>query len=133
MHICICLISQAIVVACFCTFYHFISDISSIFDKGMLHFAKTNICNKLTKRYTRWARSLFVNNLNHTDYMGYAMLLNQFISAYSLYFIIFYLTIAYIYFTSKNENILQMSILLTSFIISGFHFFWTLLFYFVDY
>lgn len=98
-----------------------------------LHFAKTNICNKLTKRYTRWARSLYVNNLNYIDYRGYGMLLNQFIGAYSLYFAIFYLTIAYIYFTSKNENILLMTILLTSLIITGFHFFLTLLFYFIDY
>lgn len=98
-----------------------------------LHFAKTNICNKLTKRYTRWARSLYVNNLDNLDYRGYGMLLNQFIGAYSLYFVSFYLIIAYFYFTSKNENILLMSILLTSLIMSGFHFFWTLLFYFIDY
>ena len=98
-----------------------------------LHFAKCNICNKLTKRYTRYARDLFVNNLNELDYHGYIMLITQFISAYSFYFISLYLIIAYIYFTSKNENIILMIILLSSSIITGFHFLWTLLFYFVDY
>lgn len=68
-------------------------------------------------------RSLYVNNLNNLDFSGYGMLISQFIGAYSLYFISFYLIIAYFYFTSKNENILLMTILLTSLIMSGFHFF----------
>ena len=98
-----------------------------------LHFAKTNICNKLTKRYTRWARSLYVNNLNNTDYRGYIMLLNQFMCAYSLYFAIFYLSIAYIYFTSKNENIFLMIVLLSTLLLTANHLLFTLLFYFFDY
>ena len=98
-----------------------------------LHFAKSNICNKLTKRFTRWTRSLFVNNLDTIDYGGYGLFFNQFVGAYSLYFAIFYLSIAYIYFTSKNENTFLMVVLLSNLLITANHFLFSMLFYFIDY
>lgn len=98
-----------------------------------LHFAKGKVCNKLTKRYTRWARNLYVNNLENLDFRGYGMLTSQYISAYSFYFILFYFVIAFIYFTSKRENNALMYILLTSLIPTIFYLSWTTMFFFIDY
>ena len=98
-----------------------------------LHFAKSKICNKLTKRYTRWARNLYVNNLENMDFRGYGMLTSQFISSYSLYYLIFYLIIAFIYFTSKKENKLLMYILIILLIPIIFYLLWTTMFYLFDY
>lgn len=66
-----------------------------------LHFSDTKICNTLTKKYTLWARDLYVNNLNNITYYGNIMLITQFISSYMLYFILLLSTVLYL----KQYNI----------------------------
>lgn len=98
-----------------------------------LHFAKSDICNKLTKRYTRWARSLYVNNLTSMGFNGYGMLLTQFVGSYIFYFLLFYFTLAYFYFTSNKQNDIFMYILLTGLIPPAWHILWAGMFFFIDY
>lgn len=98
-----------------------------------LHFAKSDVCKNITKRYTRWARSLYVNNLNSMGVNGYGMLFSQFVASYILYFIIFYLLLAILYFTSNKHNNILMYILLTSSIPSLWHIIWGGMFFFIDY
>ena len=97
------------------TLHYIIIDESKIKNNRILlklHYAKTEICNKLTKNYSKWARSLFVNNLHKTDSSGYSMLILQFVSAYLLYFILFYLLLMIIYFCyPKQINILMYLLL----------------------
>lgn len=98
-----------------------------------LHFAKSDVCKKLTKRYTRWARSLYVNNLNSMGFNGYGMLFAQFVASYMIYFIIFYLLLAILYFTSNKQNNILMYILLTALIPPLWHIIWGGMFFFIDY
>lgn len=73
-----------------------------------LHYGKTDICRKITKRYTRWARTLFVNNLNSMKLTGKLMLISQFLSTYLLYILVSMLILIIIYFKSKKQNNLLM-------------------------
>jgi len=87
-----------------------------------MHYANNDICHKLTKKYTTWARNLYETNKKTISAMGNGMLISQFIASYKLYFLLFYYTVAYLYFTKKNTHPLMIYILLTSCIFSGFHF-----------
>lgn len=53
-----------------------------------LHYSKSQIGCLLTKRYTRWARSLYVHNLKHITLSGYIMLWTQFLSSNTHYIIL---------------------------------------------
>ena len=87
-----------------------------------MHYASNDICHKLTKNYTKWARNLYETNKKTIGFMGNGMLISQFIASYKLYVLLFYYTIGYFYFTTKNTHPLLQYVLLTSCIFSGFHF-----------
>ena len=53
-----------------------------------LHYSKSPFGCLLTKRYTRWARSLYVHNLKHITLSGYIMLWTQFLSSNTHYIIL---------------------------------------------
>lgn len=44
-----------------------------------LHYGKSEISKELTMKYTKWARELYVNNLNSIGIMGYGMLITQYL------------------------------------------------------
>ena len=67
-----------------------------------LHFAKNWFCKILTRRYTHWARNLYVHNLRFLNQWGYIMLLTQFMSAYMGYVLIFFYTILVLYCSHKH-------------------------------
>lgn len=48
-----------------------------------LHYAKTPVSYTLTRRYTRWARSLYINNLKKIKWTGYVMLYSQFLASHT--------------------------------------------------
>ena len=67
-----------------------------------LHYAKSVMCQTLTRRYTRWARSLYVDNLKFMNQYGYSMLATQFASAYMGYILLFYYSVLAMYYTNKE-------------------------------
>lgn len=67
-----------------------------------LHYAKSVMCQTLTRRYTRWARSLYVDNLKFMNQYGYSMLATQFASAYMGYVLLFYYSVLAMYYTNKE-------------------------------
>jgi hypothetical protein len=77
------------------------------------HYSKTDICNKLTERYTRWARDLYVNNKDTIHHSGNWMLFFQSFSSNLIFLILFYCLIMYFYFASRKQNNILMYILLT--------------------
>ena len=71
-----------------------------------LHYAKTDICDKVTRRYTRFARNLFVNNLTVMKLNGWLMLISQFFMSYLPFVILFYCVLFVIYLKNKKNNII---------------------------
>ena len=67
-----------------------------------LHYAKSEICQTLTRRYTRWARSLYVHNLDFLNQYGYIMLASQFACAYMGYGLLFFYSVLAMYYTNKE-------------------------------
>jgi predicted small metal-binding protein len=89
---------------------HYIDiDESSDSEKRMLlklHYAKTDICNKVTRRYTRFARQLFIDNLNDMGIRGYLMIIGQFLFSYLPFVILFYCVLFIIYSNNMKNNII---------------------------
>ena len=77
-----------------------------------LHYSKSEICNKLTKRYTRWARSLYVNNKDKIEFSGRIMLMSQYLSTNLLGILVVYLILMIEYYRSKKPNKYLMYLLL---------------------
>ena len=77
-----------------------------------LHYSKSDICNKLTKRYTRWARSLYVNNKDNIEFSGRIMLQSQYLSTNLLEIVTVYLLLMVRYFRKGQRDKYLMYLLL---------------------
>ena len=71
-----------------------------------LHYAKTDICDKVTRRYTRYARQLFIDNLNVMGIRGYLMIIGQFLFSYLPFVILFYCALFVLYSNNMKNNII---------------------------
>ena len=69
-----------------------------------LHYAKSEVCRILTRRYTRWARSLYVHNLDFLNQYGYIMLASQFTSAYMGYALLFFYSVLAMYVAMSSQH-----------------------------
>lgn len=87
------------------------------------HYSKTDICNKLTERYTRWARNLYVENKDTISYSGDWMLFLQSFATNVIYIILMYCLVMYFYFTSNKQNNILMYILLIGSFIAFYYIF----------
>jgi len=71
-----------------------------------LHYAKTDICDKVTRRYTRYARQLFIDNLNVMGIRGYLMIIGQFLFSYLPFVILFYCALFVLYSNNMKNNVI---------------------------
>lgn len=77
-----------------------------------LHYAKTPVSYSLTRRYTRWARSLYINNLKKIKWTGYVMLYSQFLASHTTQVVSFG---AFVFLLKQYYNLLLFEYIMMSY------------------